>query len=104
MQSAQNPRIFKVGLTTRKTITRRAELKRHSGHDMRIVATVLMPWARACEARILKQLRRNVLRKRLPFGTEWFVLLPWEEIEDISWMLDDLVAGNHELCRAGDQP
>ncbi len=27
-----------------------------------------------------------------------------EEIEDISWMLDDLVAGNHELCRAGDQP
>lgn len=27
-----------------------------------------------------------------------------EEIEDISWMLDDLVSGNHELCRAGDQP
>ena len=27
-----------------------------------------------------------------------------EEIEDISWMLDDLVRENHELCRAGDQP
>ena len=27
-----------------------------------------------------------------------------EEIEDISWMLDDLVAEHHELCRAGDQP
>ena len=26
-----------------------------------------------------------------------------EEIEDISWMLDDLLA-HHELCRAGDQP
>ncbi len=25
-------------------------------------------------------------------------------IEDISWMLDDLVAENHEICRAGDQP
>lgn len=27
-----------------------------------------------------------------------------EVIEDISWMLDDLVAENHEMCRAGDQP
>ena len=27
-----------------------------------------------------------------------------EEIEDISWMLDDLLRENHELCRAGDQP
>ena len=27
-----------------------------------------------------------------------------EEIEDISWMLDDLVRENHEQCRAGDQP
>lgn len=27
-----------------------------------------------------------------------------EKIEDISWMLDDLVSGNHEMCRAGDQP
>ena len=27
-----------------------------------------------------------------------------EHIEDISWMLDRLVAENHELCRAGDQP
>jgi len=27
-----------------------------------------------------------------------------ERIEDISWMLDDLLAENHESCRAGDQP
>lgn len=27
-----------------------------------------------------------------------------EKIEDISWMLDDLVRENHEICRAGDQP
>lgn len=26
-----------------------------------------------------------------------------EEIEDISWMLDDLLR-HHEICRAGDQP
>ncbi|MEO1578433.1 MAG: OB-fold nucleic acid binding domain-containing protein [Pseudomonadota bacterium] len=26
-----------------------------------------------------------------------------EEVEDISWMLDDLLR-HHELCRAGDQP
>jgi len=27
-----------------------------------------------------------------------------EQIEDISWMLDDLVREHHEICRAGDQP
>ncbi|MEM6823752.1 MAG: OB-fold nucleic acid binding domain-containing protein [Pseudomonadota bacterium] len=27
-----------------------------------------------------------------------------EDIEDISWMLDDLVREHHELCRAADQP
>jgi len=48
--------IFKVGLTTRKTITRRAELNRNSGHHMKIVATVSLPWARVCEARVLKGL------------------------------------------------
>lgn len=92
MQSVQKPRIFKVGLTTRKTITRRAELNRNSGHQMKIVATVSLPWARVCEARVLKGLRRNPLRKGLPFGTEWFELLPWEDIKDIDARLQAAAA------------
>ncbi len=84
MQSRQNPDLFKVGFTTRKTTERRAELNRFSGKDMKIVSTVSMPWARKCEALLLRRLRRNPFRKRSHLGTEWFHLRPKETIEDIA--------------------
>lgn len=57
MQSRGNPRLFKVGFTKRKTKERRFELNRVAGDDMAIVATVQLPWARACEALLLRRLR-----------------------------------------------
>ena len=84
MQSRGEPDLFKVGFTTRKTITRRAELNRVAGDDMRIVSTVSMPWARECESVTLRRLRRSWLRKRDRRGTEWFRLRRGESIEQIT--------------------
>lgn len=84
MQSRDMPDLYKVGFTKRKTTTRRAEINRVSGDDMRIVATVAMPLALKCEALVLRRLRRNPLRKRDRRGTEWFYLRPREEIQDIA--------------------
>ncbi len=51
MRSQNEPGLFKVGYTKRKTIERRAELNRVAGDNMKIVTTVTMPWARQCEAK-----------------------------------------------------
>lgn len=83
MQSRIKPQLFKVGFTARKTIERRAELNRVAGDDMVIIATVSMPWARQCEALILRRLRRDWFRKRDRRGTEWFWLRRSESIEHI---------------------
>ena len=83
MQSRHNPQLFKVGYTRRQTITRRAELNRVADDDMKIVATVQMPWAIKCEALLLKRLRRNPFRRRDRRGTEWFYLGPMEDISNI---------------------
>ena len=84
MQSRGQPELFKVGFTKRKTVTRRQELNRVAGDDLKIVMAISMPWARKCEALALKRLRRNPFRKRDRRGTEWFWLRPGESIDDIS--------------------
>lgn len=84
MQSRNQPDLFKVGFTKRKTKERRSELNRVAGDDMKIISTVSMPWARKCEALTLKRLKRNLWRKRDRRGTEWFHLRPGEHIQDIS--------------------
>ena len=88
MQSRRTPDLFKVGFTRRLTKDRRAELNRVAGDDLRIVATVSMPWAIRCEALVLRRLRRNMFRKRDRRGTEWFWLKPHEDIQDIADRLD----------------
>jgi len=84
MQSRNEPDLFKVGFTKRKTIERRAELNRVAGDNMKIVFTVSMPWARKSEALALRRLRRNPFRKRDKRGTEWFRLQPGEDIQKIA--------------------
>lgn len=80
--------LFKVGFTKRKVIKRRAELNRVAGDDMKIVATVTMPWARKCETLILRRIRRNPFRRRDRRGTEWFWLRPGEDVQQISKKLE----------------
>lgn len=84
VQSELKHALYKVGFTTRRTIDRRAELNRHAAQPMRIVATVSMPWARQCEASVLRGLRRNPFRLRHPLGSEWFVLGRFETIQSIA--------------------
>ena len=96
MQSKRNTRLFKVGYTKRKTITRRAELNRVADDDMKIVATVQMPWAIKCESLLLRRLRRSPFRRRDRRGTEWFYLGPMEDISNIERKLAR-AAGNIEL-------
>ncbi len=84
MQSRNEPDLFKVGFTKRKTIERRAELNRVAGDDMKIVFTISMPWARKSEALALRRLRRNPFRKRDKRGTEWFRLRSGEDIQKIA--------------------
>jgi len=88
MQSARDRRLFKVGFTKRKTIERRAELDRVAGDNMKIVATVSMPWGRACETDVLRRLRANPFRKRDRRGTEWFWLGKNENIDAIEKRLN----------------
>ena len=83
MQSRSQPRLFKVGYTTRRTKDRRSELNRVAGDDMAIVATVQLPWARACETLLLRRLRFNPLRRGDRRGTEWFWLGRREDISKI---------------------
>lgn len=88
VQSRDDPTLFKVGFTTRRTIVRRAELNRVSGDDMAIVATVSMPWARAVETRVLRQLRGHWWRRRDRRGTEWFHLRRSEIITQVADRVD----------------
>lgn len=83
MQSRNQPRLFKVGYTKRKTKDRRAELNRVAGDDMKIIATIQTPWATKCESLLLRRLRRNPFRKRDRRGTEWFHLGKNEDIAGI---------------------
>ena len=83
MQSRSEPRLFKVGYTKRRTKDRRSELNRVAGDDMAIVATVQLPWARACETLLLRRLRSNPFRRRDKRGTEWFWLGRREDIANI---------------------
>ena len=83
MQSRNQPRLFKVGYTKRKTKDRRAELNPVARDDMKIVATIQTPWATKCEALLLRRLRRNPFRKRDRRGTEWFHLGKKEDIAAI---------------------
>jgi hypothetical protein len=76
--------LFKVGFTTRKTIDRRAELNRTAQRHMWIMASVSMPYARACETRLLRKLAKDKHRQRDHRGTEWFHLRPGEHIDDIA--------------------
>lgn len=88
LQSRNEPRLFKVGFTKRRTKDRRAELNRVAGDDMKIVSTVSLPWARNCEALVLRRLRRNPFRKRDRRGTEWFWLFATEDIHRIADRLE----------------
>ena len=73
-----------TGRLQRKTVTRRQELNRVAGDDMKIVMAVSMPWARKYESLLLRRLRRNPFSKRDRRRTEWFWSRPGESIDDIS--------------------
>lgn len=88
LRSFSEPRLFKVGFTSRRTKDRRGELNRVAGDDMRIVYTVSLPHALAVETLTLRSIRRNPFRRRDRRGTECFWLGRRESIERIIRKID----------------
>lgn len=84
MVAKNDPSLFKVGYTKRRTKDRRTELNRVKGDDMKIVQAIGMPWARDCEALVLRKFRRSWFRKGDLRGTEWFHLQSGETIDDVA--------------------
>ena len=83
VHAKNDPSLFKVGFTSRRTIDRRAELNRVAGDDMRIVQTMGMPFAFLLERQVLAKLRSEWFRRSDSRGTEWFRLKRGETISDI---------------------
>ncbi len=91
MQPDNDPRLFKLGFTSRPTLERRRELQRPGDGKLRIVCSVTMPHAYALEQRLLARMRggwRLFRRRPSPRGTEWFYLRRGEEIDDIQFLVE----------------
>lgn len=84
LHSLNEPALFKVGYTTRKTKDRRAELTRVRGDDLKIVFTISMPHAYVVEQLVLQRLRRRLFGRGDARGTEWFRLRKHETLTDIA--------------------
>ena len=91
MQPDNDPTLFKLGFTTRRTLERRRELQRRGDGRLRIVCSVTMPHAYVLEQRLLRRMRggwRFFRRRSSPRGTEWFHLRRRETIADIQTMME----------------
>lgn len=91
MQPDNDPRLFKLGYTSRHTLERRRELQRPGDGKLRIVCSVSMPHAYALEQRLLARMRggwRLFRRRSSPRGTEWFYLRRGETILDIQTLIE----------------
>lgn len=91
MQPDNEPRLFKLGYTSRRTLERRRELQRPGDGRLRIVCSVTMPHAYVLEQRLLRRMRRGwrlFRRRSSPRGTEWFYLWRGEQISDIQRMME----------------
>ncbi|MEM9524071.1 MAG: GIY-YIG nuclease family protein [Pseudomonadota bacterium] len=89
MQSQDQPDLFKVGYTTRRTKDRRAELKGKVDGRLKIVYTLSMPNAYFTEQLVLRRLRRRFLGRGDGRGTEWFRLRRRETIADIARRIEE---------------
>ena len=90
MQPENDPRLFKLGYTSRRTLERRRELQRAGDGKLRILCSVTMPHAYVLEQRLLRRMRggwRLFRRRSSPRGTEWFYLRRGETISDIRRLL-----------------
>jgi len=90
MQPDNDPRLFKLGFTSRRTLERRRELQRAGDGTLRIVCSVTMPHAYVLEQRLLRRMRggwRFFRRRGSPRGTEWFYLQRGEQIRDIQRLM-----------------
>jgi hypothetical protein len=83
MQSSEDPRLFKVGYTKRRTKDRRAELKGKVNGQLIIIYGLSMPHAYHAEQRTLRGLRLRWFGRGDPRGTEWFRLRKNETMDDI---------------------
>jgi len=91
MQPDNDPGLFKLGYTSRRTLERRRELQRPGDGKLRIVCSVTMPHAYALEQRLLRRMRRGwrfFRRRSSPRGTEWFYLRRGEDISDIQAQME----------------
>lgn len=91
MQPDNEPRLFKLGYTSRRTLERRRELQRPGDGTLRIVCSVTMPHAYVLEQRLLRRMRggwRFFRRRSSPRGTEWFYLRRGEDISDIQALIE----------------
>ena len=91
MQPDNDPRLFKLGYTSRHTLERRRELQRPGDGRLRIVCSVTMPHAYALEQRLLGRMRggwRFLRRRGSPRGTEWFYLRRGEKLSDIQLLME----------------
>jgi len=91
MQPDNEPRLFKLGYTSRRTLERRRELQRPGDGRLRIVCSVTMPHAYVLEQRLLRRMRRGwrlFRRRSSPRGTEWFYLRRGEQISDIQELME----------------
>lgn len=91
MQPDNDPRLFKLGFTSRRTLERRRELQRPGDGKLRIICSVTMPHAYALEQRLLGRMRggwRFFRRRSSPRGTEWFYLRRNEQILDIQALME----------------
>ena len=83
MQSREDPRLFKVGYTRRRTKDRRAELQAKVYGELDIIYGLSMPHAYHAEQRTLRGLRLRWFGGGDRRGTEWFRLRRNETMEDI---------------------
>ena len=83
LQSREDPRLFKVGYTRRRTKDRRAELRAKVYGELDIVYGLSMPHAYQAEQRVLRGLRSRWFASGDRRGSEWFWLRRNECIDDI---------------------
>ena len=83
LQSREDPRLFKVGYTRRRTKDRRAELRAKVYGELDIVYGLSMPHAYHAEQRTLRGLRLRWFGRGDERGAEWFRLRKNETMDDI---------------------
>ena len=83
MQSLNEPDLFKVGFTKRRTKDRRSELQGKVGGRLKVFYTLSMPNAYFTEQLVLRRLRRRFWGRGDRRGTEWFRLRKKETMSDV---------------------